>query len=96
MHKTSLLLKVESPWRTKHMQGLYDNVKVPFQISWGHMAHLAHNIQAMGQSSGKKKKVKSCQAQVPHTSNPSYSGGGDQEECSSKPAPGQIVLETLS
>jgi hypothetical protein len=34
-------------------------------------------------------------APVAHACNPSYSGGRDQEECSSKP-PWQIVHETLS
>jgi hypothetical protein len=35
-------------------------------------------------------------ALVAHNCNPSYSGGRDQEDCSLKPVPGQIVHGTLS
>jgi hypothetical protein len=36
------------------------------------------------------------QALVAHTCNPNYSGGRDQEDCDSKPAPGKILAKSLA
>jgi hypothetical protein len=39
------------------------------------------------------KKLNTCWALVAHTSNPSYSGGSDQEDRGSKPAWAREILE---
>jgi hypothetical protein len=67
----------------------------------GHLrVKIATDINTYRQSNHKTlsffKITLSCQALVPHTCNTRYSGGRDQENCSSKPAQANSLQDPIS